>query len=431
MSKQEEPFKPFESDESVEENPTEPGDIAIPASYSDFPEGGFRAWSVAAGAAGVLFCTFGYANAFGVFQEYYQQHQLASESPSAISWIGSLQIFFLFAGNVLGGPLFDRYGAKTIWPSAIAYLLSVFMTSLCTTYYQFMLAQGVLGGISMGMSMAPSMAATGHYFNRNRGAALGLVVGGSSIGGVIFPIALAKLLPHKSLSFGWTIRILGFLMTGLILPCCLAIRARLPPRKGKFFLPAAFKEKTYLALLASLFLIIMGIFMPFFYLPTFALSKGMSVQLSSYLPAVLNGASFFGRVIPGVLGDRLGRLNALLFAGISTGLLIFCMQALKNNTGIIVFATFYGFCSGAIVSGMSTCMAQIPKSPTDIGTYMGMGMAVLGIPVLIGPPIDGVFVSHFRGYDQLANFCGVLVLVGGFGIFGVKATTEKGVWGRI
>ena len=31
----------------------------------DFPDGGFRAWSVVAGAAGVLFCGMGYANAFG------------------------------------------------------------------------------------------------------------------------------------------------------------------------------------------------------------------------------------------------------------------------------------------------------------------------------------------------------------------------------
>lgn len=30
-----------------------------------FPEGGARAWSVALGATGVLFCTFGYNNAYG------------------------------------------------------------------------------------------------------------------------------------------------------------------------------------------------------------------------------------------------------------------------------------------------------------------------------------------------------------------------------
>lgn len=77
-----------------------------------FPEGGARAWSVALGTAGVLFCTFGYANAFGVYQEYYQTHQLRHNSPSTISWLGSIQIFFLFGGTLFGGPLFDRYGAK-------------------------------------------------------------------------------------------------------------------------------------------------------------------------------------------------------------------------------------------------------------------------------------------------------------------------------
>jgi hypothetical protein len=36
-----------------------------------------------------------------------------------------------------------------------------------------MLAQGILGGLGMGMTMAPGMAATGQYFNKKRGAAMG------------------------------------------------------------------------------------------------------------------------------------------------------------------------------------------------------------------------------------------------------------------
>ncbi len=35
------------------------------SAQGDFPEGGLRAWIVAASASGILFCTFGYLNAFG------------------------------------------------------------------------------------------------------------------------------------------------------------------------------------------------------------------------------------------------------------------------------------------------------------------------------------------------------------------------------
>lgn len=37
-----------------------------------FPEGGARAWFVAAGAAGVMFCTLGYINSFGLVKNIYR-----------------------------------------------------------------------------------------------------------------------------------------------------------------------------------------------------------------------------------------------------------------------------------------------------------------------------------------------------------------------
>jgi hypothetical protein len=40
------------------------GELPKPA-MPDFPEGGLRAWLVVFGTAATLFCTFGYANAFG------------------------------------------------------------------------------------------------------------------------------------------------------------------------------------------------------------------------------------------------------------------------------------------------------------------------------------------------------------------------------
>ncbi|KLU93027.1 hypothetical protein MAPG_11968, partial [Magnaporthiopsis poae ATCC 64411] len=153
-----------------------------------FPDGGKEAWLCAAGTAGIMFCSLGYANSFGVFQSYYMHHQLQNHSPDDISWIGSIQVFLVFLSGAIGGPIFDRYGAWVIRPAAVVYVLSVMLTSICTEYWHFVLAQGVLSGISNGLLMFPAMAAVPQYFDRKRGAAMGLAIAGSSLGAVVFPI---------------------------------------------------------------------------------------------------------------------------------------------------------------------------------------------------------------------------------------------------
>lgn len=56
----------------------------------------------------VVFCTFGYANTFGVFQAYYQFHGYPSESSSTIAWIGSIQLFLQFSMGAVAGPMYDK-----------------------------------------------------------------------------------------------------------------------------------------------------------------------------------------------------------------------------------------------------------------------------------------------------------------------------------
>jgi multisubunit Na+/H+ antiporter MnhB subunit len=75
------------------------------------PDGGLQAWLVTAGTACIFFSALGFANSFGIFEEYYLSHQLKDESADKIAWIGSLAAFLQFAAGALGGPLFDRYGA--------------------------------------------------------------------------------------------------------------------------------------------------------------------------------------------------------------------------------------------------------------------------------------------------------------------------------
>ncbi|KAB5523835.1 riboflavin transporter MCH5 [Coniochaeta sp. 2T2.1] len=394
-------------------------------------DGGLRAWMVAAGTAGIYFCTMGYANSFGVFQAYYLSHQLQNETPDRIAWIGSLQNFLIFASGVIGGPLFDRFGAKVLYPASVLYALAVMLTSLCSKYWHFMLCQGVLTGVSQGLVLFPAMSAMPQWFNKKRGAAMGLAIAGSSLGGVVFPIALGKMLNESDIGFGWSIRVCGFIMVPILVFSCLAVKARLPPRKTNFLLPSAFKNVLYDVLVASVFCLLIGMFVPLIFIPTYAIQHGVNPTLASYLVAMLNGASIFGRILPGIAADRVGRLNVLAAMGASTGILVFVWPQVSGTAGIIVFSIFFGFTSGAIVSGATVAISMCPDNLKDMGTWMGQGMAIACLAALVGPPVTGVMLDKYGGYTEVSIFGGVFTLVGAALAVFAKTQTKEGILGRV
>jgi MFS family permease len=293
-----------------------------------------------------------------------------------------------------------------------------------------MLTQGVLMGIVMGLLQFPTFAAVSQYFDKKRATALGVVVSGSSIGGVVIPIALSKMLNSSSLGFEWSVRVIGFVIIPLMAFSCVVIKSRLPPRTTTFFIGAAFKEARNILLIVSLFFMFLGMFTPLFFIPTYAVTRGMDATLASYLLAIVNTASTFGRIIPGVLADKYGRLNILALGGIMTGIVIFCLNKAETTAALAVYSVAFGFFSGTIISGASAAFCLCLKDPRDIGTYMGMGMAVSSLAALIGPPVNGALVDRYGGFFQVSVFSGVMCLVGGCTVLVSKVTTPQGILGN-
>ncbi|KAF4992153.1 hypothetical protein FGRMN_7359 [Fusarium graminum] len=402
-----------------------------PHIYTQAPDGGLQAWLAAAGAACIFFSCLGFANSFGVLQEYYVRHQLQGSSEDKVAWIGSVSTFIQFAGGALAGPMFDRYGSWIIRPATFVYVFATMMTSLCTEYWHFMLSQGVLMGVAMAFLQIPAFAALSQYFDRKRAAAFGIAVSGSSVGGIIFPIALSKMLNDSSLGFGWSIRVMGFVMIPLMLFSCITVRPRLPSRKTSLILGSAFKDPLYLLIIGSLFFLFIGMFAPLFFLPSYAVSRGIDPTLASYFLAITNAASTFGRIIPGILADKYGKLNMYALGGIGTGVVILCMNEAKTTAALVVYALVFGFTSGTIISGVSAAFTLVSTDSRDNGTYMGMGLAVSSFAALIGPPVNGALVDRYGGFFQVSVFSGVMCLFGGCLGALAKMMTEEGILGRV
>ena len=62
----------------------------------DFPEGGFKAWSVVLGAFCGSFSVFGIINSTAVLMDYFTEHQLKGYTSSQIGWIFGLALFLTF-----------------------------------------------------------------------------------------------------------------------------------------------------------------------------------------------------------------------------------------------------------------------------------------------------------------------------------------------
>jgi MFS family permease len=263
---------------------------------------------------------------------------------------------------------------------------------------------------------------------------MGICVSGSALAGILFPIIINHLLNKTTLGFGWTQRVVGFIILPMALIACFTIRPGAPTRVGTYLLPAAFKNGAYSFQVAGLFFVSWGIFTPFFYLPTYAQQHGMSVGLSFYLIAILNSGSFIGRLLAGALGARAGPFNVLAFCCAACSILIFAWLRIGTNASLIAFSFLYGVFSGAVVSiflsicnqtrplkltllqigSMITTLVMVAPHPSQMGTYLGMASGAIGIAALTGTPITGAMISHFKGYKEAIIFSGAFALFGTF-----------------
>lgn len=154
----------------------------------------------------------------------------------------------------------------------------------------------------------PTISAISHWFDHKRGLALGIVVAGSSIGGICWPFMLERL--FDAIGFAWTVRTAGFMCLALLSLSCFLVVPRLPPRKSAEVklsdIKEIFADWRYTLLTAAMFFVFWGMFIPFYYLPTYGLAHGMSPYMANNLLATLNAGSFVGRIVSGVLADKLG-----------------------------------------------------------------------------------------------------------------------------
>ncbi|GKZ77850.1 hypothetical protein AnigIFM56816_000637 [Aspergillus niger] len=359
------------------------------------PNGGIFAWVQVAGAFFLFFNSWGIINTFGVYQSYYETSLLRDYSPSSIAWIGTVQSFLLLSLGIIVGPIFDRgYIKFLIIAGTFLIVFGLMMTSLSKEYYQFFLAHGVAVGLGSGLLFIPSVAIPVTYFTSRRAVAIGIAASGGSVGAVIFPIVFHKLIDR--VGFGWTTRVIAFVALASLLFSIAVMKSRLPPptQARKLLDLMAFRDIPFLIYCLALFFDLVGLYFPYFYLPTyFSTYLHAGDNISFYVLSILSASSFFGRIAPNMLADRLGSLNVMILVSLVVTVLAFAWMGIHSNAGAIVFAIIYGFASGTVVALMPPVLALLCPDMAVVGTWMGMSFVFAGLGILIGNPIAGALLD--------------------------------------
>ena len=227
------------------------------------PNGGSAAWVQVFMGHLVLINGWGYLTSFGLFQSYYTS--TLGVSQSSISWIGSVQIFLVYLiGTVSGRALDVGYFHIVLNLGCFLQVFAVFMTSISSQYWQVFLAQGICKGIGDGLVFCPTVALVAIYFSTRRSLAMACTACGGATGGIIFPLIARQLLP--SVGFGWTVRVMGFVVLFNSVIIVTIARVRLPPRKfGPLVDWSAFKEASYTLFCVGMFFNLWAVYFCYFY----------------------------------------------------------------------------------------------------------------------------------------------------------------------
>jgi MFS family permease len=374
----------------------------------------------------------GLLTTYGAFQEFYQTELLPDQSPSNLSWVGSVQATLIVMVGIVTGPLVDSGYLRTLIVSGtFLVVFGIMMTSLANQYYQVshstrrerhhvspkqvLLAQGFCVGMGGGIAYIPALVVISSYFTTRRPIAIGCASIGSSVGSVIFPIMFRQLQPK--VGFPWAVRCIGFinLFLGIV---TIVILCRRPGKRTvarSLIERKALTEAPFMLLSVSLLLVMLGYYVPIFYIPSFARAAlHTSKSLSLYMVSIVNAASAFGRTVPYLAGTRVKPIAILFFCTAAAMVAIFTWIAVSNVPGFIVWACYWGFLSGVLVTAPTSIVAHPTFCPDSnyLGTRMGMMWGISSFGSLAGTPIAGALVNLDEANFLRAQIFGGCMMLG-------------------
>lgn len=383
-----------------------------------------RAWLMVFAAFVAGFTVFGVMYSFGAYLDAMIEEFDASHAASS-AFFSIVSLSFYCFGSVTGH-LSDRLGPRVVvGAGAIVMGTSLSLTAFIDSIWLGYLSYGIGVGFGASCVYIPTLALVGGWFVRRRGTALGIAAAGTGCGILLMPPITARLIEL----YGWRIAdaILGVGCVLLLATCTSIVRRPpLPQAEPKRPVRNVVRTPEFMMLYLSWIFATTALFVPFVFLPAFALEQGDSHVAAAFLLSVLGGASIVGRLGIGFVVDRVGTVPVFKIAVLVMASSFLLWLNFATYWGLAVFAAALGLAYGIRISLMPGVLIEY-FGIRNLGAVLGIFFTGSGISAVAGPLVAGLIVDWTDSYQWAIAFACAMGMLGFIAIVPLKSTASEAI----
>lgn len=329
-------------------------------------------------------------------------------SRAGISSAMTLNFLVMGVGGFAWGAIYDRLGARPVVLVGAALLgLALVLASQAGSLFSFQLTYGVLVGLAASAFFAPMIALTTAWFDTNRSLAVSLVSAGMGVA----PMTISPFARWLITAYDWRTAMfdIGIMAWVLLLPAVLLVRQ--PPKpvandaapvaEGHgMSVGQALRSPQFIVLGLTFFACCAAHSGPIFHMVSYAMQCGVAPMAAVTIYSVEGLAGLGGRILFGVLGDRLG-VKPVLITGLAIqAAVIAAYLAVSQLDQFYMLAVIFGATYGGVMP-LYAVLAREYFGPRIIGTVFGAAGMLSSLGMAFGPLAGGMVFDAYANYSWL------------------------------
>lgn len=378
----------------------------------------FYGWVILGAACLVMFTGTGTMFSFGVFLKPIQQEfgwpRAAVSGTFAINWVVLGISAFLF------GALSDRSTRLVVLIGSLAFGAGLFLAAHVTALWQLYVTFGALPGMATGAFYVPLIALATRWFVKRRGLAVGIVSGGAGFGMVIVPRLARWLMELYGLRP--TLTILGLVGVSVMVPMAWLVRTspadlgmqpygvvpketRIPPALADVAMASsvgwrALFSPTFSLIALTHLLCCVAHSGPQYHMIAFITDSGFARITAAAVFSTWALAGVGGRLITGLIADRIGVRATLMMMLTGQTLMILCYVMASSLLTFYAFGVLFGFIYGAVMPLYALLMREYYPEQI-VGKVYGAVFCIAAFGMGSGSFLGGLVFDTFGTYVPL------------------------------